>query len=184
MYDGAATSVSTPGGDSDYFPVQVGLHQGSTLSPFLFTIVMDAVSGGIQGEVPWCLLFANDIALIDETKEGVGDRGFRLSRTKTEYVEFSMGEEEEGSGDLMLGDDTVQRKDVFKYLGSVMQSDGGVDEDIKHRIQVGWQKWRAAPGVLCDRKVPLKLKGKFYKGVVRPALLYGAECWATTKAHE
>ncbi|XP_055821984.1 uncharacterized protein LOC129890457 [Solanum dulcamara] len=41
----------------------------------------------------------------------------------------------------------------------------------------GWMKWRLASGVLCDNKVPLKLKGKFYKVVVRPILLYRAEYW-------
>ncbi|GKG26428.1 hypothetical protein Tco_0399574 [Tanacetum coccineum] len=43
-------------------------------------------------------------------------------------------------------------------------------------------KWRAATGVLCDRNVPLKLKGKFYRVAVRPAMLYGSECWPITKA--
>jgi len=37
-------------------------------------------------------------------------------------------------------------------------------------------KWRRASGVLCDKKVPLKLKGKFYRTAVRPALLYGTKC--------
>ena len=31
---------------------------------------------------------------------------------------------------------------------------------------------------------PVKLKGKVYKPVVRPALLYGAETWATTRGQE
>ena len=30
----------------------------------------------------------------------------------------------------------------------------------------------------------MKLKGKVYKAVVRPALLYGAETWATTRGQE
>ena len=30
----------------------------------------------------------------------------------------------------------------------------------------------------------MKLKGKVYKTVVRPALLYGAETWATTREQE
>ena len=34
------------------------------------------------------------------------------------------------------------------------------------------------------KKVPLKLKGKFYQTVVRPTLLYGTECWAVKSQHE
>jgi hypothetical protein len=37
--------------------------------------------------------------------------------------------------------------------------------------------------VLCDKKVPNKLKGKFYRTVIRPVMLYGAECWATKGQH-
>ncbi|PHU29792.1 Two-component response regulator-like APRR9 [Capsicum chinense] len=44
-------------------------------------------------------------------------------------------------------------------------------------------KWKLASGVLCDKKVPPKLKGKFYRVVVRPALLYGAECWPVKNSH-
>ena len=36
--------------------------------------------------------------------------------------------------------------------------------------------------VLCNRRMPVKLKGKVYKTVVRPALLYGAEtCMGNNK---
>ena len=43
-------------------------------------------------------------------------------------------------------------------------------------------KWRAATGVLCDKKFPLRLKGKFYRTVIRPAMLYGSECCPTRVA--
>nr|XP_009592173.1 uncharacterized protein LOC104089065 [Nicotiana tomentosiformis] len=53
MYDGAKTRVRTMGGDSDHFPVVMGLHQVSALNPFLFALVMDVLTRHIQGKVPW-----------------------------------------------------------------------------------------------------------------------------------
>ena len=41
--------------------------------------------------------------------------------------------------------------------------------------------WHIFNVVMCDRKLSVKLKGKFYKTVVRPAILYGSETWATRK---
>ncbi|KAM3322716.1 hypothetical protein P3S67_003867 [Capsicum chacoense] len=38
-------------------------------------------------------------------------------------------------------------------------------------------------GNLCHKKVPLKLKGKFYRVAVRPAMLYGAVCWPIKSSH-
>ncbi|XP_047260069.1 uncharacterized protein LOC124892942, partial [Capsicum annuum] len=67
MYGRGKTRVRTAGGDSGHFSVEIGLHQGSTLSPFLFEVVMDVLMRSIQGEVPWCMLFADDVVLSDET---------------------------------------------------------------------------------------------------------------------
>ena len=78
--------------------ITIGLHQRSELSPFLFVIVMDELARAIQYEIPWCMLFADDIVLVDETRAGVNaklelwrqtleSRDFRLNRAKTEYME-------------------------------------------------------------------------------------------------
>ncbi|XP_070049317.1 secreted RxLR effector protein 78-like [Nicotiana tomentosiformis] len=74
MYDGAKTRVRTVGGDSEQFPIVMGLHQGFALSPFLIALVMDALTHHIQGKVPWCMLFADDIFLIDESRTSVNER--------------------------------------------------------------------------------------------------------------
>jgi hypothetical protein len=44
-------------------------------------------------------------------------------------------------------------------------------------------KWRQVSGILCDKKVPNKLKDKFYRTAIGPAMMYGAECWATKGQH-
>jgi len=195
MYDNVVTSVRTSDGDTDDFPIKIGLHQGSALSPYLFALVMDEVTRDIQGDIPWCMLFADDVVLVDDSRTGVNrklelwrqtleSKGFRLSRTKTEYMRCAFGttrhEEEE---DVSLDGQVVPQKDTFRYLGSMLQKDGDIDEDVNHRIKAGWMKWRQASGILCDKRVPQKLKGKFYRTAVRPAMLYGAECWPTKRRH-
>ena len=65
-----------------------------------------------------------------------------------------------------------------------MEEGGEVDREVERKVQAGWWKWREASGVLCDRRVPLRLKGKYYSTVVRPAMTYSSECWAVKKTHE
>jgi len=68
------TSVRSLASDTEYFPIDIGLHQTSALSPFLFTIIIDELTREIQNKVPWCMLFANDIVLIDETRGGLNEK--------------------------------------------------------------------------------------------------------------
>lgn len=55
MYDGGKTRARTVKGDSEHFLVMMGLHQGTTLSPFLFAFLMDELTRHIQKEVPLCM---------------------------------------------------------------------------------------------------------------------------------
>ena len=71
MYDNVVTSVRTSDVDTDDFPIKIGLHQGSALSPYLFALVMDEVTRDIQGDIPWCMLFADDVVRVDDSRTGV-----------------------------------------------------------------------------------------------------------------
>ncbi|KAF3621096.1 hypothetical protein FXO38_31983 [Capsicum annuum] len=73
-------------------------------------------------------------------RQTLESKGFRLSRSKTEYIEFKFN-------DLRL-------------------------DEVK-----------LALGVLCNKKVPPKLKDKLYRVAVRPAILYGAEYWQVKNSH-
>jgi hypothetical protein len=70
MYDNIVISVRTSDEDTNDFSINIGLHQGSALSPYLFALVMDEVTRDIQGGIPWCMLFADDVILMDESRTG------------------------------------------------------------------------------------------------------------------
>ncbi|KAK3575194.1 hypothetical protein QTP86_020897 [Hemibagrus guttatus] len=71
MYERSRTVVRCAVGQTEEFKVEVGLHQGSALSPFLFAIVMDQLSEEVRQESPWTMMFANDIVICSESREQV-----------------------------------------------------------------------------------------------------------------
>ena len=78
----------------------------------------------------------------------------------------------------------IKKVSAFKYLGSHVSQDGELDIEVRHRIQSGWNSWRKLTGILCDRRVSVRLKGKIYKTAVRLAMLYGSETWAVKRTQE
>ena len=190
MYGGTRTRVKTRCGRTEYFEVKVGLHQGSALSPLLFIIIMDVLAEEARTKPPWAMLFADDLVLVSETVEEVEEelerwravienKGLRISRSKTEYLVPSHQQ-----GVVKLEGEPLPSVNSFKYLGSVIDGSGGCGKDVDGRIKVAWSRWRDLSGVIYDKKVPMKLKSKLYKTVVRPAMVYGSECWALRKQEE
>ncbi|KAI8571936.1 hypothetical protein RHMOL_Rhmol01G0159500 [Rhododendron molle] len=68
MYEGAATTIRSPVGEMSEFSITVELYQGSALSPYLFALVMDELTRNFQEDISWCMIFADDIVLVDETE--------------------------------------------------------------------------------------------------------------------
>ena len=103
MFEDASTVVRTPFGDSECFQVRVGVHQGSILSPLLFVIVMEAVTRGTRGGLPWELLYADDLVLLADSmselsskikkwKDSLEKKGMKVNVGKTKWL--VSGEEE------------------------------------------------------------------------------------------
>jgi hypothetical protein len=131
MYDNVVTSVRTSDGDTNDFPNNIELHQGSALSPYLFALVMDEVTRDIQGGITWYMLFADDVVLVDESRTRVEQKlelwrrsleakGFRLSRSKTEYKKCDFSATTQEEGDVRLDGQVVLKKDTFRYLESML----------------------------------------------------------------
>ncbi|KAK3562732.1 hypothetical protein QTP86_005733 [Hemibagrus guttatus] len=185
MYERSRTVVRCAVGQTEEFKVEVGLHQGSALSPFLFAMVMDQLSEEVRQESPWTMMFADDIVICSESREQVEEnlerRGMKVSRSKTEYMCVN---ERERSGTVRLQGEEVKKVQEFKYLGSTVQSNGECGKEVKKRVQAGWNGWRKMLGVLCVRKISARIKRKVYRTVVRLAMLYGLETVSLRKRQE
>ena len=87
MYKDAMTFVRTCDGDTRIFPIKIGLHQGSALSSYLFALVMDEVTRDIQGDISWCILFTDDVVLVDESRAGVNRKLAVETHIRVEMVQ-------------------------------------------------------------------------------------------------
>ena len=89
----------------------------------------------------------------------------RCSLVKNWYYSYNSRHIHEGAN--------LERMNTFKYLyiGATLAENGYMDAEMTQRIQSGWKNWKRVSGILCDRRISLRFKGKVYKTVVRPAMI-------------
>ena len=107
-----------------------------------------------------------------------------MSRSKTEYLHCQFSADGGNLADeVAVRGVAIPKVARFRYLGLIVQEDGEIDDDVNQRIKIGWQKWKTASGVLCDKRISLRVKGRVYRMVVISALLYSAEYWPIKNSH-
>ena len=105
-------------------------------------------------------------------------RGMKVSRSKTKYLCINKGNDNET---VKIEDKKIPRVKEFKYFESMVQENGSCEREVKKRVQAGWNGCRRVSEVICDRRLPARVKGKVYSSVVRPAMTHGLETAAVTK---
>ena len=97
LYVETKSRVRTVAGTSEEFSIEVGVHQGSVLSPLLFIIVMDEATRGSRKGTPWELAYADDLVVTAETehdareaferwKDAMELRGLKVNMEKTKVM--------------------------------------------------------------------------------------------------
>ena len=182
------------------FNVRAGVRQGCLLSPFLFLTAIDWVMrtataqarNGIQ-LTPWLQLddldFADDLALLSHTHRQMQEKtnsvkdlsaqiGFHINRGKTKVFKINTTITEP----VRLDDDLLEEVNSFTYLGSVLDTQGGTDADIRARIGKARAVFLQLKNTWSSKDLKLQTKIRIFNSNVKPVLLYGSEMWRTTVA--
>lgn len=74
MYNGAQAIVHMCYGGSTAYQVTVGVQQGSTLSPYLFIMVLDTIYEDLLEPAPWTMLYADDVVLCSRSQPDLQEK--------------------------------------------------------------------------------------------------------------
>jgi len=72
----------------------------------------------------------------------------------------------------------LEQVESYKYLGSSVNSDNSIEEEIQYRITLGNKAYYANRFLFKSRLVSKKSKLKLYWSVIRPTVTDGCEVWA------
>ena len=102
-----------------------------------------------------------------------------MSRAKTEYIWLNGT----SLGSVKMQSAQLPQVTELKYLGSTLQSDGDMYTEENKRTRCGCNNWKKMPGILFDKRVPSRTKGKIHNMIVQPAILYRMETVPMTSSH-
>lgn len=199
--------VRINGQQSGNFRMEKGMKQGDSLSPLLFITFMDQIIKQCRRRTRrykfgnWklrpiylqSLIYADDIVLINNNVEDLQnaviewastleERGMAVNISKSKIMKIGG---EKVNFEIKWKDQTLEQVNSYKYLGTIINDDGKLDEEINNRIRKANQVYYNLNNtIIGKREVNKKTKMQIYKTVYLPVLLYGAETWAMMDKHK
>lgn len=199
-YQGMTCRVAHAGQTSESFEVRTGVRQGCLLSPFLFLLVIDWImkttTTGRNNGIQWTLLtqlddldFADDLALLSHNHRQMQDKtsllaatsagtGLHINQKKTELMKINTT----AQAPVTVGGEPIREVESFVYLGSVVDRQGGTDQDVKARIGKARAAFVMLKNIWASKDIRINTKLRIFNSNVKSVLLYGAETWRMTKA--
>ena len=199
LHDGFQCSVAVNNGQTDWFPVTSGLKQGCMLSPLLFLVAIDLVMRETTRDqdlgIRWRmenklddLDYADDLCLISSTHQHIQEKtaklnetsrslGLNINRKKTKVMRINA----RNNNTVQVNGEQLEEVDTFTYLGSIVATSGGTDEDITSRINKARHVFAILKPVWTSSQMTIRTKLRIFNSNVKSVLLYGSECWKLRK---
>ncbi|CAI6362900.1 unnamed protein product [Macrosiphum euphorbiae] len=136
------------------------------------------------------LCFADDIALIAESEEGLGNMLTKMNDSCEEYkmninkskTKILICSKQELLSNITIANEKLETVQCFTYLGSKITHDRRSEMDIKSRIAQEKQAFYHKKHLLTVNTVSLNTRKNLIKNFVWSIALYGTETWTILKA--
>ena len=125
--------------------------------------------------------YADDIALLERTLNGAQQQleetarlakevGLEINIPKTKVM--VMNTDYDNQNGLKLNNETIERVDDFKYLGSLMAS---CETDMKTRKGQAWGAFWKMKNIWFSKSISISMKVRLFQDSCISILLYGSE---------
>ena len=185
-------------GNTDWFQIGKGLHQGCILSPCLFNLHeeyimrntgLDETQAGIK--IPRRNIsnfrYADAIILMTEIKEELKSLlmkgkeesekvGLKLNIQKTKIMAS------DPINSRQIDGETMETVTDFIFFGSKMTADGNCSHETKRCLLLGRKVTTNLESILKGRDITLPRKVCLVKVMVFQVVMYGCESWTIKKA--
>lgn len=183
---------------SAWIQISRGLRQGCVQSPDFFNLysemilrtIIDMVGLKVGGVNFNNLRYADDTvliatteeqlqALLDQVVEASAEMGLTINCDKTKSMVVSKLAEKPHCY-LRIGNDHIEEKESFNYLGSLLTTDVRCKKEVKKRIAVAKLKFQDLRSIFVNRNLSMPLKIRLLKCYIWSILTYGCEAWTLT----
>ncbi|KAL0839312.1 hypothetical protein ABMA28_016056 [Loxostege sticticalis] len=197
IYSNATLKVAIPY-HTKPVKIQRGVRQGDTISPKLFTLVLEDVFKKLDWEDKGLsiagarlsnLRFADDVVLfasdpeelqtmVHELHNASLNVGLEMNLTKTKV----MTTDTESTAVIKVRGTPLEIVNKYVYLGQeVKLGKENQETEINRRVRLGWAAF-AKLDFAFRMNLTSSQKARIYNQCILPVLTYGAETWVTTKA--
>ena len=198
-YEGMSCRVIHDGQLTENFEIRTGVRQGCLLSPFFFILAIDWImkteTKGKRNGIQWIILtqlddldFADDLAPMSHSHRQMQDKtknlarisaqvGLKINKNKTKILRLNTTCERP----IMLEGEGLEEVESFRYLGSIVDTRGGTEADVKTRISKARAAFHILRNVWKSRVIGKTTKIRLFNTNVKSVLLYGAETWRMNK---
>jgi hypothetical protein len=116
------------------------------------------------------------VTTFQKLKETSAQVGLNINEQKTKYLRCT--KKPHMMNGIDISQTHIEQVKSFKYLGSIVNGNKSVEEEIKERISLGNKAYHANQELFKSKLLIKKSKLRMYQALVRPVVTYACETWA------